>query len=357
MGEVKKSCNNIDYIPAATLKEGPRSKTIAMLEKIPHNSGKTDIQLMLKRISKQSEKPVQANPKSALTLSNDELNRLIEYISENYKPLEVNAKKFISLDDKDNVGIIEKFRDLSGTDRESAKFLIENGFMQDKVYVAIEAIKREATLCQFSKMLSEDKPESAWQKWFEDCKWILGSDFAKILDDRSIDTESIADYLMQAYDGFVDIVEIKRPSLPFWAANKDHGNYIPSTELVKAITQCANYIHSIEEEANSIKFSERVGAKVIKPRCLLVFGKSDDWDSEKNEAFRILNASYSNLSIMTYTQLFNRAKNILTVERKEETTLDNDESGSFDFGPAELPIDFGEDNEIFDPLDEDQMPF
>ena len=34
---------------------------------------------------------------------------------------------------------------------------------------------------------------------------------------------------MEAYDGFVDLIEIKRPEgkLKFWADALDHGNYIP----------------------------------------------------------------------------------------------------------------------------------
>lgn len=95
--------------------------------------------------------------------------------------------------------------------------------------------------------------------------------FAQIIDERNIDTENIADYIMRAFDGFVDLVEIKKPNgLQFWSATKDHNNYVPSTDLVKAITQCLNYIYAIEREANSVKFIEKTKSKVIKPRCILI---------------------------------------------------------------------------------------
>ena len=33
---------------------------------------------------------------------------------------------------------------------------------------------------------------------------------------------------MRAFDGFVDLVEIKKPNgLQFWSATKDHNNYVP----------------------------------------------------------------------------------------------------------------------------------
>ena len=69
--------------------------------------------------------------------------------------------------------------------------------------------------------------------------------------------------------------------MQFWSATKDHNNYVPSTDLVKAITQCLNYIYAIECEANSVKFIEKTKSKVIKPRCILIFGRSNDWNDEQ----------------------------------------------------------------------------
>ena len=71
-------------------------------------------------------------------------------------------------------------------------------------------------------------------------------------------------------------------------------------------------IYEVEREANSIKFLERVGyVKTIKPRCILIFGSSDKWNDEQKEAYRILNSSYHNLSIMTYDHVLNRAKKMV----------------------------------------------
>jgi hypothetical protein len=70
-------------------------------------------------------------------------------------------------------------------------------------------------------MLNQNPLENEWQKWFQNNSWVLGSQFVRILDERSIDTQNISDFLMEAYDGFIDIVEIKRPSanLPFWSSS------------------------------------------------------------------------------------------------------------------------------------------
>ena len=141
---------------------------------------------------------------------------------------------------------------------------------------------------------------------------------------------------MQAYDGFLDVVEIKKPEggLRFWASTKDHDNYVQSSDLTKAITQATKYIYELEREANSAKFLERVGVRVIKPRCILIFGRSNDWNNEQKEAYRILNSSFHNLTIMTYDHVLNRAKRILGIDEPEENQNgDAQVHGSDDYIP------------------------
>jgi hypothetical protein len=150
---------------------------------------------------------------------------------------------------------------------------------------------------------------------------VLGSDYVRLLDERPIDIGHIADYLMQAYDGFLDLVEIKRPegNLKFWADSLDHGNYVPHSDLIKAITQANRYILEVERETNSIKFLERLdGVRAIKPRCVLIFGRSHDWNDQQREAHRMLNAAYPNLTILTFDHVLRRAKRMLGLDEPSE---------------------------------------
>ncbi len=178
----------------------------------------------------------------------------------------------------------------------------------------LEYQERIKSIEGFESMLMVDHLEQKWQEWFKTNSWILGTGLVRVIDERDIDTSNIADFLIQAYDGFLDIVEIKRPAgnQQFWAKSLDHGNYVPSTDLMKSITQASNYVYEVEREANSIKFLERVGnVKTVKPRCLLIYGRSYDWDEEQKEAYRILNAQYHNLTILTYDHVLDRARTIL----------------------------------------------
>ncbi len=180
--------------------------------------------------------------------------------------------------------------------------------------LALHNKRRLDAIAQFKKMLADDLTEQPWQTWFQENSWVLGTDFIRVLDERVIDPEHISDFLMQAYDGFLDVVEIKRPEgrLKFWAEKLDHGNCVPSSDLIKAITQASRYIYEVEREANSVKFLKRVdNVKTIKPRGILIFGRSVDWDSSQSEFYRILNASYHNLSILTYDHVLDRARRIV----------------------------------------------
>lgn len=117
---------------------------------------------------------------------------------------------------------------------------------------------------------------------------------------------------MRSIDGFLDVVEIKRPDLQFWAGPDSHGNYYPTAQLTAAISQCLNYIYKIELQSNSVEFMDRVdGTKTVKPQCMLVYGRSNDWDTDKLRALRILNAAYHQLHIVTYDQLLLRSKQLL----------------------------------------------
>ena len=110
----------------------------------------------------------------------------------------------------------------------------------------------------------------------------------------------------------------------------DHGNYIPSNDLIKAITQANAYIFELERELNSQKFIERVGGvRTVKPRCVLVFGRSHRWTHDERRAFRILNASYHNLSIMTYDHVLSRARRILGLPADGNASVADDDDIPF----------------------------
>lgn len=305
------------------LRNKTRVITRAIFWKIPHNSGKEDVRLKLGRYNKpedfgDDEAPEVLEPKSELTLDQEEFASLIDFLQQNYEPFKQGVKSFVSLDrpfESENANQIRALFSLPEK-QELIRFIIDNQVIPEELAAGLKQAQRNRAVKVFEKMLKEDLNEGAWQKWFESNSWVLGSQFVRILEERYIDTQNISDFLMEAYDGFLDVVEIKRPGgLQFWANSLDHGNYVPSSDLIKAITQSTRYIYEVEREANSVKFLERVdGVKTVKPRCILVYGRSYDWNEEQSEAYRIMNAGYHNLTILTYDHVLARAKRIVGLD-------------------------------------------
>ena len=309
---------------ARVLLDKPTVITRAVFWSIPHDSGREDISLKIGRYKKPKgmfgpEAAEVEEPKSELTLTDVEFKALIEFVRENYEPFRHGAKAFIPLDtpyDKENASQIRALFSLPERHK-LVEFIVSNEIIPEELSVLLEQARRVRAVKMFEQMLEEDQKEQDWQAWLENNSWVLGSEFVRVLDDRNIDTQNISDFLMEAYDGFLDVVEIKRPEggLVFWASSLDHGNYIPSSDLTKAITQANRYIFEIEREANSLKFLERVeGIRTVKPRCTLIFGRSNDWNTEQGEAYRILNAGFHNLHVMTYDHVLSRARRMVALE-------------------------------------------
>jgi len=241
---------------------------------------------------------------------------LVDFIREHYDSLIDENKAFLPLDKpfcKDNAEQLKKIFSLQKK-KKLISFIVKNKIIPSDIELGLIQSRKKKAVNKFRRLLKKDKLEKVWQRWFERNSWVLGSDFVRVVDERYIDPKNIADFLVEAYDGFLDIIEIKRPggSLKFWAKKKDHQNYIPHTELIKAITQATIYIHEVEQEANSKKFSKSVdNISVIKPRCTLVYGRSNTWNKDQFEAYRILNSSYHNITILTYDLVLERAIRIL----------------------------------------------
>ena len=316
---------------ATILREKKTVITRANFWKIPHDTRTDDIHLKIGRYKKRKgpfapEELDTEEPKSELTLDNTEFINLIVFLRDNYEPFRAGFKAFIPLDrpfEKENAKQIKGLF-CHPEKQKLLEFILTNNIIPNDLIVALQGSRRIDAIRIFEQMLNNDLKEPKWQKWFVENDWVLGSEFVRIIDERHIDVSDISDFLMQAYDGFLDIIEIKRPEggLNFWSLKLDHGNYVPTQDLIKAITQASKYIYEVEREANSVKFLERVNnVKTVKPRCILIFGRSNEWCNKQIEAYRILNASYHNLSILTYDHVLTRAKRIAGIDVKLEDTI------------------------------------
>ncbi|HEX6687137.1 MAG TPA: hypothetical protein VF085_00565 [Solirubrobacterales bacterium] len=62
----------------------------------------------------------------------------------------------------------------------------------------------------------------------------------------------------------------------------------------------------------------------MKPRCTLIFGRSQDWTPEQTETYRILNASQHSLAILTYDYVLERARRMRSIAAAQVNEVDDE---------------------------------
>lgn len=316
MAERKTSKSGLPYL-TETLKRSKLVETKVALWEIAHNnSANNEFSMRLGRYQAGTDDPETLTPKSQLTLDGVEFSALLAFLRDDLQPFQLGVSRWVPLGEDLDEAQVEQLKTVfANPDRRALiELLEEHDVLPADLLASLEHRRRCRAVDEFRAMLERDLTEAPWQRWFEENDWVLGTEFVRVLDERDIDTDHIADYLMQAYDGFLDVVEIKRPggNLNFWSASTDHGNSVPHSDLIKAVTQASRYILEIERECDSVKFQERVdGVPTVKPRGLLIYGRSSGWTQEQCESYRVLNAGYHNLSIMTFDHVLARAERAL----------------------------------------------
>jgi hypothetical protein len=185
---------------------------------------------------------------------------------------------------------------------------------------------RRVALEEFEKSLPDTNKieRNYWRTFLEKNRWMFGLSYFILLDDSRINTKNTTDYLLESEDGFVDIVEIKHPHIDFWQknSNKEYRRYRDflqqSEELKGAITQAVNYIFELEKNFSSPDWCRENKCETpVKPKCTIIFGRSNKWGLEEKTAFRLLNDSLHGIDIITFDHLYSRASRLLKSLEKE----------------------------------------
>lgn len=197
----------------------------------------------------------------------------------------------------------------------------------DKKILTFKLVQaRKIALSEFKASLSDSskKERDYWQPFLEKNRWMFGLSYFVLLDESRIDLWDTADYLFESEDGFIDIVEIKHPHIEFWQKDtsgnyKKYRNFIQHSEELKgAITQATNYIFQVEKKFSDPDWCRQNGCETpVKPKCTVIFGRSDKWKIEEKTAFRLLNDSLHGIEVITFDHLYNRASKVLNSLEKE----------------------------------------
>jgi hypothetical protein len=183
---------------------------------------------------------------------------------------------------------------------------------------------------EFRDRLEKDYPETkgnkSWQSWIYSNNWLFGVQYAQPIERQRVGLASIPDFLFPTIDGFIDILEIKRPTHQVIYEDPSHpGSFTWSSETNKAIGQVVNYLHEIE--INQLQLYRLINQKhsanlvtqvsFIKPRAFILIGRSNDWCDFQREALRKLNHSLHGIEVLTYDDLVLRGQNLIDLYVRE----------------------------------------
>ncbi|HUW65255.1 MAG TPA: Shedu immune nuclease family protein [Spirochaetia bacterium] len=175
---------------------------------------------------------------------------------------------------------------------------------------------------------AEGIDEDTWQREIHDIirllypKYILGS--REIIIRGANGYNKRPDFLLIDADGYVDVMEIKKPSVQILTKQSSYrNNYVPVRELAGAIQQIEKYIYCLNcwgkdgeeylEKRLKKDMPDGVTPKIINPQGILVIGRSNEFNLQQKNDFELIKRQYKHIAdIMTYDNLLYRINNIIS---------------------------------------------
>jgi Shedu protein SduA, C-terminal len=170
---------------------------------------------------------------------------------------------------------------------------------------------------EYAALLDDpDSGETALQKFIEKNPWLLGLDYVKMRPRRALPRGEM-DFILERYDGFHDLLELKKPHDPIIDAPDEVDGMPPaankyglSDDLAQALAQVHVYRDTLTTDP---EIADRLyglqGAR--DPRLFIVIGQVKALRSHRARVLRELNLSLHRVEIVPYDVLADRANAVL----------------------------------------------
>ncbi|MFA4998600.1 MAG: Shedu immune nuclease family protein [Candidatus Paceibacterota bacterium] len=194
-------------------------------------------------------------------------------------------------------------------------------------------LKRREKLAEFKQALGgHSTDESWWQNFFEGNKWIFGYGLNyQILRQQQLQPNyggtrvngrggQIGDSLMSTVGdlNFTVLVEIKTPATKLLQGTREirNGAWSLSQDLTDSLSQIQANIQIWEkwgsEQPDNRDELEKISVFTVKPKGIIVIGSlSQLTDRDRRETFQRFRKSIHGIDIITFDELFERAKFII----------------------------------------------
>lgn len=192
------------------------------------------------------------------------------------------------------------------------------------------------------QQIKDTKPEKVWQQFFKNNEWIFGYGldyrFLGVLQDEAhTSTEDVAgkdgtisDFLLGC-NMFTVLVELKRPDTPLFDTAKNRaGSWKLSNELIHGVSQILEQKASwqIKAETNApnnfATNGKLIHQRTVDPKSILIIGSDGQFSGTAKEqqikakTFELFRRDSRNIDMLTYDELYERAKFIVSHVTKSD---------------------------------------
>jgi hypothetical protein len=163
---------------------------------------------------------------------------------------------------------------------------------------------------RFDQLLEEDS-ETQLQDFLESQPWVLGLDYAQIRPRQAV-IRGTVDFLLERFDGFHDLLELKSPGDPIF--DREGGetpvgspsSYRLSRPLALALAQVHAYRHSLSHDGASEQLFGLSHSR--DPRITILIGRESDLTDHEQRLLREFNRSLHHVEVMPFDVLGRRAR-------------------------------------------------
>lgn len=161
---------------------------------------------------------------------------------------------------------------------------------------------------EFKDLLERDPGEEDLQKFLFKHPVLLSPTASNVLSKHRFGSEYIADFIIQEANNEYILVEIESPSKKLFNKSGD-----PSASLTHAQRQVEDWREWIH---NNIAYIRNSLPGISDPDCWIIMGRDNSLSSSEHKALNRKNKELSHITIMTFDDLFKRARRHLLNMKK-----------------------------------------
>ena len=181
---------------------------------------------------------------------------------------------------------------------------------EEKFLIYLDEFKKD--IKKLTHLLKSGSNEKEIQEWLFEHPWIFGPTYLEVSKEELNRSGDRIDFLLQRYDTFYDIIELKLPSCKLFLGESENDGqkdisreYRMSAEVKDAISQVIGYLETYEIDKTNILWEK--GKSIHKPKGVIVIGRLKN----NKRALKSLNSYLRDVEILTYDDVLEIGKNFI----------------------------------------------